>query len=390
MKAENWIEDNLADLRVRHQFRSLSPLPHGGGRIAIDGHPHINFSSNDYLDFLVRPELKAAAIAATERCGVGSGASRLVTGDLALHEELEAKLARHKGYPASLIFGSGFLTNLGVVTALMGADDTIYADRLVHASLIDAIRLSGARLQRFSHNDMDDLAHRLHRHPGRGRKLIVTESVFSMDGDLCPIEALAELAARHDAMLMIDDAHATGVFGSHGCGLVRARGQQDAVNLTMCTFSKALGGYGGGVACSPSMRDWLINKARALIYTTALPPPVCGAAIAALEILELEPWLGEQLLDRAARFRTALNEAGFDTGKSSSHIIPVLIGENEPALRLAAALREEHLIATAIRPPTVPPGTARLRFSVTLAHREDDLSEAVAKLTRCAKAVGLR
>ncbi len=389
MNSENWIKEELEKQRSAHLLRHLTPLPSGGGRFFADGREMINFSSNDYLDFLGRAELKAAAIEATRRLGTGSGSSRLVSGHLELHEALENKLALQKGYEKALVFGSGFLTNLGVITACAGRGDTVFADRLVHASILDAIRLSGATLARFRHNDMMDLSDQLGKRTSSGRAMIVSESVFSMDGDLAPLPELADLAGTHGAMLMIDEAHATGVFGSNGHGLISAHGLTSHINLSMCTFSKALGGYGGAVACSDDMRSWLVNSSRALMYTTALPPGVCAAALAALDLLDQEPLLGREILRRASRFRQLLQDRGFSTGNSASQIIPVIIGENETALRLSRLMRAEGFLVTAIRPPTVPNGTARLRFSITLAHRDEDLERAAEALHRCGLTVGV-
>lgn len=389
MKSEDWIRPILAAWQQESRLRTLRPLPSGGGRVVRDGRSLINFSSNDYLDFLHRPELIEAARAATAAGGAGSGASRLVTGDLAIHEELEATLARQKGYPSALVFGSGFLTNLGVITACVGRSDTVFADRLAHASILDAIRLSGAKLVRFRHNDVEDLAARMARDAAEGgRALIVTESVFSMDGDLAPLPAIAAVARAHDAMLMVDEAHATGVFGPSGHGLVADHGLAGSVNLAMCTFSKALGSYGGAVACSTTMRDWLVNAARPFIYTTALPPGVCAASLAALHLLEREPGLGIALQQRAATFRRLLQERGLGTGASESQIVPVVLGDNARTLEVSARLQEQGFLVTAIRPPTVPEGMARLRFSITLAHSEDDLERAARALRACLDAVG--
>ncbi len=389
MKSEDWIHPILATWRQESRLRTLRPLPAGGGRVVRDGRTLVNFSSNDYLDFLNRPELIEAARAATAACGAGAGASRLVTGDLAVHGELETTLARQKGYPAALVFGSGFLTNLGVITACVGRGDTVFADRLAHASILDAIRLSGASLVRFRHNDVEDLSTRMARDTTEGgRRLIVTESVFSMDGDLAPLPAIAAVARTHEAMLLVDEAHATGVFGPSGHGLVAAHGLSGSVNLAMCTFSKALGSYGGGVACSAAMRDWLVNAARPFIYTTALPPGVCAASLAALQLLDREPGQGEVLRQRAARFRSLLQERGLSTGASESQIVPVILGDNAHTLDVSARMQEEGFLVTAIRPPTVPEGMARLRFSITLAHGEDDLERAAKALRRCLDAVG--
>jgi 8-amino-7-oxononanoate synthase len=389
MKSEDWIHPILAAWRQESRLRTLRPLPAGGGRVVRDGRTLVNFSSNDYLDFLNRPELAEAARAATAACGSGAGASRLVTGDLAVHGELETTLARQKGYPAALVFGSGFMTNLGVITACVGRGDTVFADRLAHASLLDAIRLSGAKLVRFRHNDAEDLAVRMARDAAEdGRRLIVTESVFSMDGDLAPLPAIAAIARAHDAMLLVDEAHATGVFGPSGHGLVAEHGLSGSVNLAMCTFSKALGSYGGAVACSAAMRDWLVNAARPFIYTTALPPGVCAASLAALRLLDEEPHLGAELRRRAALFRTLLQQQGLATGASESQIVPVILGDNARTLAVSARMQEEGFLVTAIRPPTVPEGMARLRFSITLAHGDDDLERAAKALRGCLDAAG--
>lgn len=379
MKCEAWIESRLRELARQHLRRS-TPLR--------AGEACLNFASNDYLNFAGRPALKEAAARAAEAYGAGSGASRLVSGTLPVHEELESAMARAKGYPAALLFGSGYLASIGCIPPLVGRDDIIIADRLVHACLLDGIALSGAKLVRFRHNDLEHLDVCLKKAGDASRKLIITESVFSMDGDLAPLPEIARLAEQHGAMLMVDEAHATGAFGPCGAGLVAAHDLQSAVNLSMSTFSKALGGYGGIVACSATMREWLVNKGRSFIYTTAPPPSVCGAALAALALLEREPGLGDQLQRRAAFFREQLQSHGFDTAASRSQIVPVIIGDNETTLRIAEELRKNNMWAGAIRPPTVPAGTARLRFSVTLAHREDELVHAAETLARTAERLG--
>jgi len=269
------------------------------------------------------------------------------------------------------------------VTALAGRGDHVFLDRLCHASLVDAAVLSRAELHRFRHNDPEHLAALLAAASG-GRRLVVTESVFSMDGDTAPLRELAAAAKSAGAMMLVDEAHATGVLGPGGAGLVRDLGLESCVTISMGTLSKALGGYGGFLACSEPVRDWLVNRARAFIYSTALPPAACGSALGALNVLERTPDLGCRLLERAAGFRERLRALGFETGASVTPIIPVLLGENDRALRLAAALREQGILAPAIRPPTVPAGTARLRLSVTLAHSEEDLAAAAAALAEVA------
>jgi 8-amino-7-oxononanoate synthase len=363
---ETWIDGELAARRRQHLLREA--------RVQAGG--ALNFSSNDYLHLAHHPDVIAAAERALREVGAGAGASRLVSGTLALHAELEARLATLKGYPAGLVFGSGYLTNLGVLPALVGRGDAIFADRLAHASLLDAALLSRAALHRFRHNDAGHLEELLKSHAGAGRKLVVTESVFSMDGDVAPLPDIAAIAERHGALLLVDEAHATGVFGPGGSGLIRAHKLESAVHVSMGTLSKALGGYGGFVACSEKVRTLLVNRARAFIFTTAPPPAVLGAALGALDVLEKNPGMGAELLRRAALFRQQLQTAGLDTLQSASQIMPVFVGDNARALALADRLREQGLLVVAIRPPTVPEGTARLRLSVTLAHSEADLARA--------------
>ena len=389
MRNEQWIDAQLAGLRAASLERTLRVVPAPGGRFVHDGRTILNFSSNDYLDLARHPRVIAAAVRAVETHGGGSGASRLMAGTLACHEELEARLAQLKGYPRALVFGSGFLTNAGVIPAVVGRDDAVFADRLVHASIIDAVALSRAKLVRFDHNDAGHLAELLTKAGTEGRRLVVTESVFSMDGDLAPLAELAQAAEACGALLMVDEAHATGVFGLGGSGLVRAGGLEGAVNLSMGTLSKALGSYGGFVACSETMCQWLVNRARAFIYTTALPPAAVGAAIGALDVLEQEPGRGSELLARAERFRAHLAREGVPTGGSACQIVPVMVGDNAKALAVAARLKASGILALAVRPPTVPVGTARVRFSLTLAHGDDDLAFAAEQVVQAVRAEGV-
>ncbi len=376
MNRESWIKDELAALQAQHLRRELSPLPAAGGRIEIAGRPWLNFASNDYLDLSQHPLVIEAARKALADYGAGATASRLVTGTLDLHEQLEQKLAEHKGYPAALVFGSGYLANAGIIASLACEGDLILSDKLAHASIIDAARLSGAKLVRFQHNDANHLQTLTKKSADFRRCIVVTESVFSMDGDLAPLAVISKIVREIGAIFIVDEAHATGVFGPHGSGRVRDLKIETAVNVSMFTLSKGLGGYGGGVACSQLLRDWFINKARSFIYTTALPPAVIAAAIAAVDLLGEHPEWGAELLRRADRFRAALKSRGLDTLNSASQIVPVLIGDNEKAMQVAKRLREKQIIVAAIRPPTVPAGTARLRLSLTLAHSDADIEHA--------------
>jgi 8-amino-7-oxononanoate synthase len=388
MNREAWIEEQLAQLRAEHAERRTRVYPSAGGKIVLDGREFLNFSCNDYLGLSKHPRVIAAAKKTLDEYGAGATASRLVTGTLPVHEELEQRLASFKGYPAALVLGSGFLTNAGVIPSLVGREDTVFADKLVHASVIDAITLSRATLARFRHNDVQHLEELLNKNAA-GRRLVVTESVFSMDGDLAPLPEIAAAASRCGAMLMIDEAHATGVFGPSGSGLIRKHRLESSVNVSMGTLSKAMGSYGGFVACSSPMRELFVNRARALIYTTALPPSVVASSVAALEVLQAAPEIGLELLRRAESFRKALKQAGLDTLQSASQIIPIIVGENAKALALAERLRASGILAVAIRPPTVPQGSARLRLSITLDHTESDLARAAELIIDAAKAEGV-
>lgn len=382
---ESWISDEMDELRARHEERALSPLPAGGPYVEIGGRRVLNLASNDYLGLAGHPQVLEAAARALQDAGAGATASRLVTGDLELHHELERELADLKQCPAALLFGSGYLASLGVIPALVGRHDLVLADRLAHACLLDGARLSGARLRRFRHQDVAHLAELLAERPAAGRCLIVTESIFSMDGDRAPLAELADLAARTKALLLVDEAHATGVYGPGGGGLTCAPGVRPHVTVALGTLSKALGGYGGYVACSEAMRTLLLNRARSFIFSTALPPAVVAAARAALQVVRRDGSLGTRLLAKADRVRRKLQAGGLDTLASESQIVPVLIGSNQRVLDIAGRLRREDILVGAIRPPTVPPGTARLRLSVSLAHADTDLDRAVDALLREAR-----
>lgn len=379
----NWIQPILDGARANGLVREARVYPEAGGKIVLAGREVLNFSSNDYLDLGRHRHVMDCSREALDQYGIGAAASRLVTGTLPIHEELEARLAQEKGYESALVFGSGYLTNAGVIPVLVGRDDFVFADKWVHASMIDACKLSGAKLVRFAHNDVAALERRLEQFPAEGcRRLIVTESVFSMDGDVAPLRELAAVARKHDVMLMVDEAHSSGTFGPSGAGLVREWGLEDSVTVSMGTLSKAFAGYGGFVACSSELRQLLVSSARAFIYTTALPPAVIGAALGVMDVLGASPRLGNILQANAEYLRAALQAGGLDTLNSRSQIIPVLIGDNEKAMKISEALRDEGILLAAIRPPTVPAGTARLRISVTLAHYVDDLDRAAEAIIR--------
>jgi 8-amino-7-oxononanoate synthase len=359
-----------AALKARDELRALVPaVREDGAVIERAGRRLVSFSCNDYLGLSGHPAVIAAAGAALAEAGLGAGASRLVTGNHPLHAALEKKLAQLKDTEDALIFGSGYLANLGIVPALVGPGDLILVDMLAHACLMSGSRLSGAREIRFAHNDIRAVRAALSEHRAAYRHcLILTDGVFSMDGDLAPLPELAELARSHDAWLMTDDAHGLGVLGG-GRGSAFAFGPEKIdVPLQMGTLSKALGAYGGYVCASARVIDLLRSRARTLVYSTALPPAVLAGAIAALDIVAQEPERVARPLALARRFTAALN-----LPLAESAIVPIVLGESRHALAAMAALEGAGYLVTAIRPPTVPAGTARLRFAFSAAQDEADV-----------------
>jgi 8-amino-7-oxononanoate synthase len=334
------------------------------------------FSSNDYAGLARDPRVVAAAQAALAAHGAGASASRLMAGQLDIHAQLEAALAGFLGVEAALVFPSGYQANIGVLTALAGRDAAIYSDALNHASLIDGARLSRAVVHVYPHNDVGALEELLARDAGTGRKLIVTESVFSMDGDCAPVAALHDCAARHGAWLVVDEAHAIGVFGE-GRGLCAARGA--APDVVLGTLSKALGSQGGFAACTRDVRDLLINMARTFIFSTGLAPACAGAALEAINILAAAPALAGEALERAAHFRAALRACGLEA-PGEAHIVPIVLGSEAATMRAAEGCRARGVLAHGIRPPTVPPGACRLRLSVSRLHTDGQLSWAAAQI----------
>ncbi len=333
-----------------------------------DGRRLLSFSCNDYLNLSRHPDVIAAAIEATTRYGVGAGASRLVTGNHPLYAELEGRLARLKGTEAACVFGSGYLANTGVIPALVGPDDLILVDELSHACIHAGAKLSGAAVQRYRHADADHAkALLVAQRSGKKRALIATDGVFSMDGDLAPLAALSQLASRFDAWLLSDDAHGLGVVGG-GRGSSFADGACE-VPLQMGTLSKAVGAYGGYLCASRAVIDLMQTRARTFIYSTGLPPPVVAAAIAALDVIAREPAYAALPLRKAKEFARALN-----LPEAQSAVVPVIVGETEAALAASAMLRDEGFLVVAIRPPTVPVGTARLRFAFTAQHPDFEIA----------------
>jgi 8-amino-7-oxononanoate synthase len=344
--------------------------------ITLEGERLLLLCSNNYLGLANDPRVVGAAAEAARRWGAGAGSARLIVGGTSLHDEMETRLAMLKGTKAALLFSSGYLANLGTIASLTGPEDAIFSDERNHASIIDGARLSRARVHVYRHADVKHLTRLLREHAGARRALVVTDTVFSMDGDLAPLPAIVETCARAGAILMVDEAHATGVVGPGGRGAVAHFGLEGRVPVVMGTLSKSLGAGGGYIAGSRALIAFLRNRARTFVFDTALPPPVAGAALAALDVLAAEPDRPARVRALATRLARALRARGFQVPDPDAAIVPVVVGESGAALRLAAALRRNGVLVPAIRPPSVAPGTARLRATVMATHTEAHIDQA--------------
>lgn len=369
--------DERAAQGLLRQRRTLDTpqTPH----IIVDGKPYLAFSSNDYLGLANHPQLIAALQQGAVDWGVGAGAAHLVNGHFTPHHQLEQALAAFVGKPAALLFSTGFMANLGVVQALVGKDDTVFADKLNHASLNDAMLLSRATVQRYRHGDMVHLAGLLEKRAG-GRKLVITDAVFSMDGDLAPLPELLALCERHDAWLLVDDAHGFGVLGQQGRGSISHYGLESPRIILMGTLGKAAGVSGAFVAAEQVVVDTLVNQARSYVYTTASPPALSVALLSSLQLMEQGDALRAHLRNLVEKLRTGLGDLPWKLMASDTAIQPLLIGDNKQALALSAGLREHGIWVAAIRPPTVPQGTARLRITLSAAHTEADVQRLIEAL----------
>ena len=376
----------LIQLEEAGLYRKLKELrSQTGPKVIVDGKELLMLASNDYLGYCSHPAIKQAAQQALHTWGAGSGASRLISGNATLCRDLEKKIARLKGTEDALVFSTGYMANIGLLTAVAEKGDVIYSDELNHASIIDGCRLSRAQVEIFPHRDTGALEALLKSGNHFRRRVIVTDGVFSMDGDLAPLPRLAELARTHAALLIVDDAHGTGVLGSRGGGTVEHFSLEDPAVIIMGTMGKALGCFGAFVAGSSELREYLINRARTFIFTTALPPPVLAGALAAIELIEKEPETRQALRDNVCFFSRGLHDLGFNTLDSSTQIIPILVGDTHMAYRLASALMEEGLFIQAIRPPAVSAGASRLRITLMATHKREDLSRALEVLEKIGK-----
>ncbi len=382
--------NRLRQLADRSLLRRLSPLESGTGpTIQHAGREVILLSSNDYLGLATHPEVIRAAIQATEQYGVGSGASRLVSGTLPPHADLETSLATFKGTEAAVLFGAGYLANIGVIPNLIGQGGLILADRLCHASLIDGCRLSHADFRVFHHRDCAHLESLLRRRRANRSTLIITEGLFSMDGDLAPLSDLVSLAERYEATLYVDDAHGTGIMGPTGRGTIEHCGLEQRIPLHMGTLGKALGSHGAYIVGPNDVIQYLINVARPFIFTTALPPAVAAAASTAITVMQREPERRMRLWSNRERLFNGMQQLGFRMTQTVSPILPILVGDADAASVFAERLLAHGIYATAIRPPTVREGTSRIRFTVTSEHSADQIDEALHALNLAGQETGL-
>jgi len=388
------IEERLAELERLGLSRRLR-LVSGpqGPTVLLDGRPMLLLCSNNYLGLADHPRVREAAADAAMRWGVGAGASRLVSGTMTIHGRLEERLAAFKGSEACLLFGSGYLANIGVIGALAGPGNTIFSDELNHASIVDGCRLARAEVVVYRHRDVEHLEWSLHRHGGRrdGRetRLIVTDSLFSMDGDVAPLGEIAELAGVYGARVMVDEAHATGSLGPDGRGAVAQAGLEGEIDVLIGTLGKALGSYGAYACASAEMVRFLINTARPLIFSTAPPPPAVAGALAALDLLQERPHRVQRLRSNARVLRSALADEGFPVAETDMQIVPLIVGEEQAAARLCQEAIERGVFAQAIRPPTVAAGSSRLRLTAMASHSAAELRTAARILGEAARRLGL-
>ncbi|MDX6669140.1 MAG: 8-amino-7-oxononanoate synthase, partial [Solirubrobacteraceae bacterium] len=384
------IEERLDELKELGLYRRLRMVSGPQGpHVVLEGKPVLLLCSNNYLGLADHPRVRQAAADAAMRWGVGAGASRLISGTMTIHRRLEERLADFKQAEACLLFGSGYLANVGVISALAGRGEVVFSDELNHASIVDGCRLSRAETFVYDHCDVDHLEWGLAQADGRGA-LIVTDGVFSMDGDVAPLEEIVELAHRYDARVVVDEAHGTGALGPGGRGAVAEAGLTDEVDVIVGTLGKALGSYGAYVCCDRSLARYLINAARTLIFSTAPAPPAVAGALAALELLEEQPRRVRKLQLNAEVLREELEAERFDVGASATQIVPLVFGDAKLAMRVCEEALERGVFAQAIRPPTVPVGSSRLRLAVMASHTKSELRAAARELADAAKAAGFR
>jgi len=387
----SWIDDELAALKEAGLYTYIRTIESPQGAwLTVDGKRVLNFCSNNYLGLANHPRLVEAARRAMEQYGVGPGAVRTIAGTMTLHVELERRLAKFKGVEAAITFQSGFAANLATIPAIVGREDVIFSDQLNHASIIDGCRLSRAKIIAYPHNDVDALEDLIKEHgPQYRRKLIVTDGVFSMDGDIAPLPRLAELAKRYGCILMVDDAHGEGVLGRGGRGIVDHFDLHGVVDIEVGTMSKAFGVMGGVVAGSRRLVEWLRQRGRPFLFSSAMTVPDVAACLAAIDLLEESTELVDRLWDNARYFKAKMQELGFDTGKSETPITPIMLGEAPLAQEFSRRLFEEGVFAMAIGYPTVPKGAARIRVMPSAAHTREDLDFAIRAFEKVGRELGV-
>ena len=387
---QNFLNEQIQTLKDQHLYKPLlSAESAPGARVTIGGRSLVNLSSNNYLGLAGDDRLRAAAIRAVERYGAGAGAVRPIIGNLAIHDQLERDLAAFKGVEAVLVFQSGFTANAGTIPTLFGEGDVILSDELNHASIIDGCRLSKASRVAYKHKDMNALEDALKGAQGAKKRLVITDGVFSMDGDVAPLDAICDLAGRYDAAVMVDDAHGSGVMGKNGRGTAYHFGDKDRVDIQLGTLSKAVGVMGGYIAGSAALRDFLTQRARPFLFSTGHPPAVTGATIEAIRIMGEDPTLTERLWENARYWQDGLKRLGFDTGVTETPITPVMVGDEGKTQELQRGLLKEGVLALAVVFPTVGRGKARVRTMPTAVHSRADFDEALAAFEKVGKRLGI-
>ncbi len=386
MMIKDFLDNTLLALADKGLLRKMRMLEGSQNReIIVDGKKVINFCSNNYLGLADHDKLKEAAIATIRQEGFGAGAARLVCGNLSSHVRLEKKMAQFKATESCLLFNSGYTANVGIISSILGRDDIVFSDKLNHASILDGILLSGAEYKRYNHADTESLEAMLKTAVVSGKRLIVTDSVFSMDGDLAPLPEIVALAQKYNALFMVDEAHGLGVLGKNGKGAVEHFGLEGKIDIQMGTFSKAAGSFGAYCCGSRALVDFLINKARSFIYTTGLPPAIAAASLAGIEIIESQPQRRQNLWENTHFVLKGLKDFGFDIFKSQTPIIPILVKDAALSLRFSQMLFESGIFVSAIRPPTVPANTARLRVTLMATHTQEDLENLLKHVGRIGK-----
>lgn len=381
---------NLQVIEEQGLTRKLRSFSTGNeSEVVMNGKKFLLFSSNNYLGLATDSRLKKKATEGISKYGTGAGGSRLTTGNFDIHEQLESEIAAFKKSEAAIVFSSGYLANVGVISSVMKAGDTIFSDAWNHASIIDGCRLSKAKTIVYEHADMVDLERKLRQSHGDGMKLIVTDGVFSMDGDIAPLPKIVELAKEYKAYIMIDDAHATGVLGNDGRGTADYFGLKDEIDFTVGTLSKAIGAEGGFVSTSSIVKNYLLNNARSFIFQTALSPSAIEAAREGISIIQNEPERRKQLLKNARYLRLKLEESGFVMKEGETPIISLIIGGSHEAMQFSAKLMDEGVFIPAIRPPTVPKGSSRLRITVMATHTIEQLDMVISKIKKIGKEMGI-